>query len=437
MFFTVTNRDGQATLSVISDSFEKIVASTHPNYAALVEYFATTPEDQHDEDYVRGLVDPTIGIGNALREAFGDRLTFDLHHLYLDGLKVSGPLASLIKERLTSADQDWMRFAKFLINLDRNPSYKAQQAVFEWVQANGLTVTEDGRFLGYKAVREDGLSSSSGPNNFVNGELINNGETCRVPHEIGSVISKKRADVDDTPGGGCSVGLHVGTLEYASGFAPRLMTVAVDPADVVSAPDRNLEYKIRVCRYEVISLADPKQFASTSYDLQPKPEVEDATEADVTVGDAPTPWKVVEYDNLGVTVLESFETEDAAQEALDGYVEDEPEGDFEVQYHDPDTGEIADGPEDADQMTIEDVEVEDDEVETEESLEQDANEGNPSLTLAQNAELLPDLKADLEDTKFGHKPLAAKWSHLTTEASVRRYRKSQGIGLSLLTKIKG
>ena len=373
MFFTLTNRDGEATLSVIGDSFEKIVASTHPNYATLVTYFANTPEDQHDEEYVRGLVDPTVGIGRVLKEHFGDRLTFDLHHLYLDGAKINGALASLVKNRLLSADQDWLRFAKFLVNLDSNPSYKAQQAVWQWVEANGLTITEDGRFLGYKAVLEDGLSSSAGPNNYVNGVLINNGDTCRVPHEIGSVISKKRADVDDTPGGGCSVGLHVGTLEYATGFAPRLMTVAVNPADVVSAPDYDLTYKIRVCKYEVISLADPKQFESTSYDLQP--EIED-------------------NDDEQARAQEEFERADA--EAFDL----EPEDDGEV-------------------------------------TEPDAQEPSRDLTLAENAALVPDLKADLHDPKIGHKPLAAKWSHLTSEASVRRYRKSNGISLSLLTKIKG
>lgn len=270
MFYTITNRDGQSTLSIIADDWQKVVPNNHPNYANLVTYFATTPEAEHDDDYVRGLVDPTLAIGNALREAFGDRLTFDLHHLYLDGLKVSGALGTHIKARLQSADQDWLRFARFLINLDENPSSRAQQAVWRWVEKNGLTITEDGWFLGYKAVENDGFSKSAGPNNYIDGVLYGEpDESVRVPHEIGSVISKKRSDVDDTPGGGCSVGLHVGTLTYATKFAPRLMTVAVNPRDVVSAPDSNLEYKIRVCQYEVVSMADPEQFASTSYDVHP------------------------------------------------------------------------------------------------------------------------------------------------------------------------
>src|SRR6059058_1127569 len=237
MFYTFTNRDGQASLSVIGETLEKVLPSTHPNFAATLAYLTGTEE--HDEEHVRGLVDPTVGIGRVLQEEFGDRVSFDLYHLFLDGQEVDGALASVIKTRMLAADNDWVRFTKFLGNLDSNPSRRAQQATWQWVEANGRTITEDGRFLGYKAVKEDGKSARSGPHNYVNGALLEGGAEVRVPHEIGSVISKKRADVDDTPGGGCSVGLHVGTKDYAEKFSRpnRLMTVAVNPEHVVSVPD--------------------------------------------------------------------------------------------------------------------------------------------------------------------------------------------------------
>lgn len=453
MFYTITNRDGQATLSVIADDFEKVVPSSHPNYAALVTYFANTPESEHDEDHVRGLVDPTVGIGRVLQEHFGDRLTYDLHHLYLDGAKMDGTLASLVKQRLMSADQDWLRFAKFLVNLDSNPSYRAQQAVWKWVEANGLTITEDGRFLGYKAVQDDGKSSSAGPNNYVNGVLLNDGESCRVPHEIGSVISKKRADVDDSPGGGCSVGLHVGTYTYAKDFAPVLMTVAVNPRDVVSADQSAHDVKIRVCEYEVVSLNEDKvDFIgkTTSSDLD-QPALQEVT------GEPATPWKVVEFDNLGTTVLESFETREAAEEALEGYVEDEPEGDYDVQHVDAE-GIVSD-PEDVeeDAETVREIPTLDED-DFEGYVEEDEDEdileaqtlvvtvdGSPvtlsvpdkeNTTLSDWADLNPPLKADLHDPKQGHKPVARKWADITSEASVRRYRNSNGIGLTLKGKIQ-
>jgi hypothetical protein len=49
------------------------------------------------------------------------------------------------------------------------------------------------------------------------------------------------------------------------------------------------------------------------------------------------------------------------------------------------------------------------------------------LTLAQIAEQIPALKEDLANRDFGHKPLARKWSAVTTESSVRRYRKAHNI----------
>jgi hypothetical protein len=63
-------------------------------------------------------------------------------------------------------------------------------------------------------------------------------------------------------------------------------------------------------------------------------------------------------------------------------------------------------------------------------------EASSDLTLAQNAALVPDLARDLADTSLGHKPLARKWSNLTTESSVRRYRKANGIQVSTWTKVK-
>lgn len=433
MFWTITNRDGQQTLSVIGEDFEKVVPFGHPNFNGLVDYLMNHPE--HDEDYVRGLVDPTVGIGKRLQAEFGNRVTFDLHHVFLDGQKVEGTLARLgevIKTNLLAGGEDWVRFVRFLVNLDNNPSKRAKEAVWKWIEANGLTVTEDGRFLGYKAVLDNGLSSSSGPMNYVNGVLLNEGKRCQVPHEVGSVISKKRADVDDTPGGGCSVGLHVGTEAYARGFAPRLMTVAIDPADVVSVPDSNLEWKIRVCRYEVISLADPKQFESLSYDLhQDESDDEDAAGGE---------WKVVEHDGLGTTVLETFDSEEAAEEAYASWVESNPEGDFDVvgpaldaieEPEDRIPGTTTPKPEEepADQDDASDPLVED-------SMASGKVEPSKDLTLAENAALVEDLRTDLHNPSLGHKPLARKWAHLTTEASVRRYRKSQGIKTSFGAKVK-
>lgn len=381
LLYNLTNRDGQTTLSVFGETLDKVVAGTHPNFQALLEYLTTTPDEDIDEEHVHDLIDPAVGIGKAMA-AITDRVTFDLHTLYFDGLPVEGVLAQHIKDKMLANDQDWHRLVKFMLNLDANPSRRCQAAVYAWVERNGLTITPDGNFIGYKAVQANGESLTAGPNNYVNGELLGEpGVPYHVPHEIGTVVSKKRGDVDDNPALVCSVGLHVGTKDYAEGFGPRLLTVEVNPADVVSVPDSDLEYKIRTCAYKVVALADPVQFSLPSYD---PPRFEDDDEDNEDDDDDWNDWN--DWDDWD----DEEDAEDPDEESASLVIA--------AQHH----SEVVAKP-----KTLE------------EHAQDDAN-----------------LRADLENPTFGHKPLARKWSHLTTESSVRRYRKAHGISLTLRTKVK-
>ncbi len=66
-----------------------------------------------------------------------------------------------------------------------------------------------------------------------------------------------RSKVDDDTSAGCSTGLHAGTYRYASGFAQgRLLTVEINPRDVVSVPTDSDYQKIRTCRYTVVGVTE-------------------------------------------------------------------------------------------------------------------------------------------------------------------------------------
>lgn len=507
MRYNVSNQAGQTTITIFgTDGYNKVIPNNHPCFVQVLTHLTTKQDHEHDEEFIKSQVDPTIGIGRILAEHFGERVTYDLHHLYLDGAKVDGSLARTIKARLFSQDQDWLRFVKFLVNLDSNPSYRAQQATWQWVEKNGLTITEDGRFLGYKAVNHDFRSSSAGPMNYIDGVLFEEGARTTVPHVVGSVISKKRADVDDTPGGGCSTGLHVGTETYARGFAPVLVTVAVNPADVVSAPDNDLQFKIRVCKYEVISLADDKQFSTGSYDVSTAPE---------------HPVAVVDIENAEdnqFRVVARFETVEEAEQFLanhpnqeqverGGFSIDAPEPEhvpdvksderlareqevaalsddqrhlynqvrkdgsshedalaaadqfeqsvFEEEADEEDSNPFTDsmdavlehGLEVIDNLTDEEIdaalsEPQEETMEAHEArVREDAAAGRweteeTAKPLSYYAEHYEALRKDLEDRSLGHKPLARKYEWLTTEASVRRYRKANNISLKVSAKVK-
>jgi hypothetical protein len=75
-----------------------------------------------------------------------------------------------------------------------------------------------------------------------------------------------RSLVDPDRDTACSVGLHVGNFSYASGFAQKLLTVAVNPRDVVAVPSDSGDQKIRTHRFTVLGEnLDKTQVTGTSY----------------------------------------------------------------------------------------------------------------------------------------------------------------------------
>lgn len=449
MFYNETNRDGDVTLALffVDDVSAKSIPGTHPYYERIRSYLADTPAAEHDEAYVLRLVDPTIGIGEKMA-AISDRVSFTDRTLTFDGKPLNNVISKHIVDKIHAGDDQWERVVRFMLNLDENPSHRAQEATYKWVEANGLTITEEGHFLGYKAVTDtpEFLSSSSGPDNWVNGSLYNGGASCQVPHEVGSVISKKRADVDDTPGGGCSVGLHVGTYDYASTFEAILMTVKINPRDVVSVPDSNMSFKIRVCRYEVISINENKEAfigteETTSYDTYREIPTLDEDDEETATGE----WKVVEQDSyFGITVMEIFHSKDAAFEALEGWNEgDEGEEGHDYYVMDP-TGTLGLFPADFEEISAEEEAVILDalaavildalaeSVTTESDADEEADFLYDSLAEAEESKDRAVLKI-LRDKSVGHKPAARTLVEsalvITTESSVRRWRKAHGVVL--------
>lgn len=126
----------------------------------------------------------------------------------------------------------------FLERLLANPSRRSVEELYKFLEKEHLPITEDGRFLGYKAVTNDWFDK----------------HTHTVSNRIGEKPTMARNNVDDDARNDCSNGYHVGSLGYASGFRSgddRLLIVAVDPADVVSVPYSDAN-KLRTSSYEVV-----------------------------------------------------------------------------------------------------------------------------------------------------------------------------------------
>ena len=124
------------------------------------------------------------------------------------------------------------------------------------------TYDEDGYLMLYKGVKSDGkggYESVASGTAWVNGEKV----VGHIPASVGDVITMPRSEVSDDPNVACHAGLHAAARDYALGYARQgtMLTMRVDPADVVSVPADSAQQKMRVCRYEVVEL-DTEAFRS-------------------------------------------------------------------------------------------------------------------------------------------------------------------------------
>ncbi len=130
---------------------------------------------------------------------------------------------------------------KFFNNLMQNPSSRAVNELYDFLEAGELPITEDGCFLAFKNVRKNYYDIHSGT--FRN--------------QVGDVCEMPRNRVDEDKDRTCSYGLHFCSIAYLPHFSDsdggHTMIVKINPKDVVSIPADYNNTKGRTCRYEVVS----------------------------------------------------------------------------------------------------------------------------------------------------------------------------------------
>ena len=211
------------------------------------------------------------------------------------------PVPQCIAERLLYLMRERLPYAyvkNFWIRLYQNPSRRAQQELFKFLEHKGMCITPEGMVRAYKAVTADLMDKYSGTFN----------------NHIGADLKMRRQAVCDDADIGCSYGFHVGSLEYVRGFAngygseggDRIIIVEFDPADAVSVPKNCSYQKIRVCHYRVIEefTGELPTFSGVEYPQDLDPEF----------------WSVEDNENgdnvLSITTDElDAERQEAAEEA--------------------------------------------------------------------------------------------------------------------------
>lgn len=173
-----------------------------------------------------------------------DNLILKDGKLYYYGVEMKSTIAVKIEKDYADGTLD-DRYVKFLVRLLRNPSAKSVNMLYDFMQANDIQIAEDGRIICYKGVQ-------------FNGSKWVDWHSGKVPQYQGAFVSMPRNFVEDDPEAACSYGLHCASKEYAESYGT-VMTVMVDPADVVSVPYQHNSAKCRACRYEIVVAPEPRK----------------------------------------------------------------------------------------------------------------------------------------------------------------------------------
>lgn len=214
------------------------ISKTHMNYHNIVAVLETG-----DIEAVRPLLVP---IKQAIADSSDGSITFDADKLWFEGEELHNAMVpiiiGLIRDGLSVQP-----LTNFLRNALENPSARAREEMYGFVEAGNMPVTPDGYFIAYKMVQDDFTDIRTGS----------------MDNSPGAVVKMKRADVDPNKNQTCSHGLHFAALEYVVNgsygcrdFGHRLVALKINPRDVVAIPADYNNSKGRACQYLVLRELD-------------------------------------------------------------------------------------------------------------------------------------------------------------------------------------
>lgn len=212
---------------VVINNQPHTISRTHITYNKVLDAIKAG-----DWETVKDVIEPkkvviNYGAGNV--EVQGDELFWK-----------GRPMHNALTTRMIAMLQDGFPvepLVLFMENLMTNPSHRAVNELYGFLENNNLPITPDGHFLAYKKVREDFTDVHSGTFN----------------NSVGMICEMERNQVDDDKDHTCSTGLHFCSQEYLNHFGgEHTMILKINPRDVVSIPSDYHNSKGRCARYEVI-----------------------------------------------------------------------------------------------------------------------------------------------------------------------------------------
>lgn len=194
---------------------------------------------------VRKLSTPLMALKGALTR-YSENIGIVGSELYYRGEVIDNVLTSRIMEMIADG-YDVTPMILFMENLMMNPSENSRNELYDFMEASGMPITNDGYLLAYKNVNA----------NFTD---IRTGKMDNSP---GSVVEMLREECDDNRNRTCSSGLHFCGKNYLTSYSVgengRTVLVKINPADVVSIPTDYNNQKGRACKYEILLEIDANE----------------------------------------------------------------------------------------------------------------------------------------------------------------------------------
>lgn len=217
-------------ISFVADGVPYTIKNTDENWSKAVELVK-----KNNIKEIIPLIDKPKMISNFSK----GKLKIVNGEIVNNGVAIKGKVVEKIKEFYQNGFPH-EPLLKFFEKLSKNPSKRAVDELYKFLEDKNIVITEEGNCIGYKSVQPNWTDWHTG----------------KISNKIGDAPTMERNEVDDNFYKNCSSGLHIGNLEYATNFnnspGRHLIMVEFDPKDVVSFHDAE-NGKIRVCKYKVIS----------------------------------------------------------------------------------------------------------------------------------------------------------------------------------------
>lgn len=224
---------GDTLTIVINGRQSTINRESHPKFDAVLDAIRNA-----EWDAVPDLVD----LVSVIRDYVSDNGDIEVKDgdVYFQGK----PFANALADRLLALLEEELPvepLCNFLTNLKQNPSKRAVDELYGFLEKNMLPLTPDGHFMAYKKVRSNFMDIHSG----------------KFDNSPGQVVEMARNEVDEDKDRTCSAGLHFCSIDYLPHFGcstgNRVVLLKINPRDVVSIPSDYNNAKGRCCRYEVVA----------------------------------------------------------------------------------------------------------------------------------------------------------------------------------------